>query len=115
MNSRNLILSRIREAQPAPRALPEMPMFDANLPLAVEAFRDSLARLGGVWCEPPEDGDVGKLIRERFHDAPVVCSRCRKWRGRAASKKCRGPTICTTSMWAWCALPSQLRKQDLSG
>jgi L-lactate dehydrogenase complex protein LldG len=74
MSSRNLILSRLREVQPAPRALPRVPMFDGDLPPPVEAFKNSLARLGGIWCEPPDDGDVEKFIRERFPDAWVICS-----------------------------------------
>ncbi|MEX3982521.1 lactate utilization protein C [Paraburkholderia sp. EG287A] len=74
MSSRDLILSHLREVQPASRALPQVPMFDQNLPPAIEAFKNSLARLGGTWCEPPPDGDVENFIRERFPDALVVCS-----------------------------------------
>ncbi|ALL70321.1 putative L-lactate dehydrogenase (plasmid) [Paraburkholderia caribensis MBA4] len=74
MSSRNLILSRLREAQPSSRPLPQVPMFAGDLPPAVEAFKDSLARLGGAWCEPPDDGDVDKFIQERFPDALVICS-----------------------------------------
>src|SRR5215469_6809843 len=74
MSSRNLILSRLREVQPAPRALPQVPMFDENLPPAVEAFKHSLARLGGTWCEPPDDGDIKDFIRKRFPEALVICS-----------------------------------------
>ncbi|MEM5400401.1 MULTISPECIES: LutC/YkgG family protein [Paraburkholderia] len=74
MSSRDLILSHLREVQPASRALPEVPLFDQNLPPAIEAFKNSLARLGGTWCEPPHDGDVDNFIRGRFPDALVVCS-----------------------------------------
>jgi L-lactate dehydrogenase complex protein LldG len=74
MSSRDLILSHLREVQPASRALPQVPMFDEGLPPAVEAFKNSLARLGGNWCEPPDDGDVEGFIRQRFPDALVICS-----------------------------------------
>ncbi|MGO9993793.1 MAG: LutC/YkgG family protein [Steroidobacteraceae bacterium] len=81
MSSRNAILSRLREVQPAPRPLPEVPLFDQALPPPVEAFRTSLARLGGDWCEPPADGDIEQFVRQRFPDALVVCSAVAEVRG----------------------------------
>ncbi|MGY4730930.1 LutC/YkgG family protein [Burkholderia pyrrocinia] len=74
MSSRDLILSRLRAATPEPRPLPDVPMFDGDLPAAVEKFKDSLGRLGGVWCDAPTDGDLEAFIHSRFPDARVFCS-----------------------------------------
>ncbi|BBA44373.1 MULTISPECIES: LutC/YkgG family protein [Burkholderia] len=74
MSSRDLILSRLREVRPARRPLPQVPMFDANLPPAVDTFRASLARLGGTWCALPERTSLDAFIRSRFPGASVFCS-----------------------------------------
>jgi L-lactate dehydrogenase complex protein LldG len=49
-------------------------MFDDRLTPALETFKESLARLGGDWCEAPVDGDIDGLIGRRFADARVICS-----------------------------------------
>src|ERR1700754_3996422 len=74
MNSRDLILGRIRKAYPKPVDLPDVPMFDGSLPPALSQFQTNLAGMGGTWVEAPEDGDLDKMIRQRFPDAAVVCS-----------------------------------------
>jgi L-lactate dehydrogenase complex protein LldG len=74
MSSRTAILARLREVSPAPRRLPEVPMFDTELPPVIDTFRHSLDRLGGVWCALPEDGDLEQFVRARFPAARVVCS-----------------------------------------
>jgi len=74
MSSRNAILSRLREVQPASRALPAVPMFDDKLPPPLETFKQSLVRMGGKWLDAPADGDIEGLIRSKFPDALVVCS-----------------------------------------
>ncbi|MFP3631517.1 LUD domain-containing protein, partial [Burkholderia sp. SIMBA_045] len=74
MSSRDLILSRLRTAGRTPAPLPAVPLFDQDLPPALDAFKQALARVGGIWCEPPADGDLDALIRARFPDARVVCS-----------------------------------------
>ncbi len=81
MSSRDQILSRLREVKPAPRPLPDVPMFDRDLPPAVDAFRKSLDRLGGIWCDAPADGDLDAFIRSRFPDARVICSATPEARG----------------------------------
>jgi L-lactate dehydrogenase complex protein LldG len=81
MSSRDLILSRLREVRPAPRALPDVPMFDTSLPPALDTFRKSLARLGGVWCAKPEDNDLAQFIHSRFPGAKVFCSATPEFRG----------------------------------
>ncbi|MGF6266972.1 L-lactate dehydrogenase complex protein LldG [Paraburkholderia youngii] len=74
MSSRTAILTRLREVSPAPRRLPEVPMFDTQLAPTVDTFRHSLDRLGVVWCPLPEDGNLEQLVRARFPAARVVCS-----------------------------------------
>jgi len=74
MNSREAILSRLREVQPAARPLPSVPLFDAALPPAIETFRQSLDRLGGIWLEPTPGTPLQALIQQRFPDAHVICS-----------------------------------------
>ncbi len=81
MSSRDLILSRLREVTPAARPLPAVPMFDQHLPPVIETFKKSLERLGGTWCDAPEDGDIGALICARFPQARVVCSAVPEVRG----------------------------------
>ena len=74
MSSRNAILARLREVAPTPRRLPDVPMFDTQLPPAVETFRQSLDRLGGVWCPLPEEASLEQFVHSRFPGASVVCS-----------------------------------------
>jgi L-lactate dehydrogenase complex protein LldG len=74
MTSRDDILARVRSRQPEPRALPEVPMFDAGRPRSLAAFKASLLRMGGKLAEPPADGDLASLVRRLFPEAKVVCS-----------------------------------------
>lgn len=74
MNDRNMILARLREAQPDPRPLPTVPLYDEKLAPALETFKKSLALLGGIWVDAPANGDVEAFIRARFPEATVFCS-----------------------------------------
>jgi L-lactate dehydrogenase complex protein LldG len=74
MSSREAILSNLRKVERASRPLPDVPLYDDRLPPALDAFKASLARLGGVWCDAPANGDIGAFIRTRFPEARVVCS-----------------------------------------
>ncbi|TCG03343.1 hypothetical protein BZM27_49210 [Paraburkholderia steynii] len=74
MSNRNTILAKLRAAQPDPRPLPDVPLYDDKLPPALETFRKSLALIGGTWVDAPANGDVEALIRSRFPDAQVFCS-----------------------------------------
>ena len=84
MNSRDAILSRLREVQPTHRGLPEVPRFDGHLPPALDTFRKSLARLGGEWWDAPADGDLEGMIARRFPEATVTCSAVPEIRGTRA-------------------------------
>src|ERR1700752_1207592 len=74
MSSRKEILSNLRAAQRTPAPLPDVPMFDASLPPALDKFKETLAQMGGLWVELPADGNIDALIRARFPDAKVICS-----------------------------------------
>ncbi|WP_080431837.1 LutC/YkgG family protein [Burkholderia ubonensis] len=80
-SSRDVILSRLRNARPAKRPLPDVPMFDRSLPPTVDTFRKSLDRLGGVWCDSPADGNIAAFVRSRFPDARVICSGTPEFKG----------------------------------
>jgi len=74
MSSRNAILASLRAAQRKPTTLPDVPMFDAGLPPALDKFKGTLAQMGGIWAEMPADTDIDALIRARYPDAKVICS-----------------------------------------
>lgn len=74
MSSRALILARVRRNEPPATPLPEVPLF-ARAPAApVAAFGAALARMGGVYAEPPGGTALDPWIRARFPDARVFCS-----------------------------------------
>lgn len=71
MSSREDILAGVRRNQPAPRPLPEVPIFDAGRSASFDTFTTNLQRMGGrVVAVPPDDAS----IRELFPDARVICS-----------------------------------------
>ena len=81
MSNRQAILAKLRAAQPAPRPLPMVPLFDHNLPPALMTFKQSLALIGGTWVDAPADGDIEAAIRARFPTAQVICSAVDEVRG----------------------------------
>jgi L-lactate dehydrogenase complex protein LldG len=74
MSSRENILGALRRNQPAARPLPDVPMFDADLPPALEKFKSSVTRMGGKVVELPHGSDLTAFIRARFPDAREICS-----------------------------------------
>lgn len=74
MSSREDILGALRRNQPAARPLPDVPMFDADLPPALEKFKASVTRMGGKVVELPHGADLTAFVRERFPDALEICS-----------------------------------------
>ncbi len=74
MSSREAILATIRKNQPEPLPLPDVPLFDAGLPPALETFKASLTRMGGKVVDLPKGADLTEFIRHRFPDAKVFCS-----------------------------------------
>jgi L-lactate dehydrogenase complex protein LldG len=74
MNSRELILDRVRRNQPAGTPLPEVPSFDRPGPALLERFTAALARMGGIVASPPAKGSLDSFLFERFQMARVICS-----------------------------------------
>jgi L-lactate dehydrogenase complex protein LldG len=76
MSSRDTILASIRANRPGvDRPLPEVPLFDDDPPASLlEAFKNSLHQMGGVFLDPPSSGDILALVREKIVGAKIVCS-----------------------------------------
>jgi L-lactate dehydrogenase complex protein LldG len=76
MTSRDEIIASIRANRPQVECpLPPVPLFDANPPASLlDAFKESLTRMGGVVLEPPAAGDLLEPIRNKIADGQVVCS-----------------------------------------
>jgi L-lactate dehydrogenase complex protein LldG len=91
MSSRNAILASLRAAARTPTALPEVPMFDAGLPPALDRFKQTLAQMGGIWAEMPADGDIDALVRARFPDARVICTAVPEVTGTRRIEEVRDP------------------------
>jgi L-lactate dehydrogenase complex protein LldG len=91
VSSRDEILARVRTNQPGSRPLPVVPSFERDVPSLAQAFKANLARMGGAFLEPPSDTDLGKLIRERFPDARVICSATREVAGNRPIDRTTAP------------------------
>jgi L-lactate dehydrogenase complex protein LldG len=76
MTSRDDILASIRANLPrVDRPLPHVPLFDENPPPSLlSAFKKSLERMGGIFLDPPDTGDVLAPVRAKIAGAKVVCS-----------------------------------------
>jgi L-lactate dehydrogenase complex protein LldG len=76
MSSRDDILASIRTNLPrVDRPLPYVPMFDDDAPASLlDAFKDSLHRMGGVFLDPPSAGDALAPVMAKIADAKIVCS-----------------------------------------
>jgi len=76
MSSRDDILGAIRANLPrVERPLPMVPLFGSAPPESLlPAFKDSLERLGGIFLDPPADGDVLAPVRANLAAAKVICS-----------------------------------------
>ena len=76
MSSRDTILASTRANRPGvDRPLPEVPLFDDSPPASLlEAFKNSLHQMGGVFLDPPASGDILAPVREKIAGAKIVCS-----------------------------------------
>jgi len=74
MAIRTSILQNVRNNQPSPRDLPEVPKFHSEQPVDLKKqFAAALKELAGeVVTEPPADFDL--FLRKRFPDAKTICS-----------------------------------------
>ena len=78
MSSREEILQRVRDNQPAALPLPAIPMFDAGLSTSIDTFRASLIRMGGKFVDVPTGGNLDAVIREtlRVQASGIVLAEC---------------------------------------
>jgi L-lactate dehydrogenase complex protein LldG len=76
MSSRDDILASIRANLPRlDRPLPYVPAFDDEPPASLlDAFKASLHRMGGMFLDPPADGDILAPVRAKIAGAKIVCS-----------------------------------------
>jgi len=76
MSSRDDILASIRGNRPqVNRPVPIVPMFDDHPPVSLlNAFKENLHRMGGVFLDPPTSGDILSPVRVKTASAKVVCS-----------------------------------------
>ena len=76
MSSRDDMLASIRANLPrVERPLLAVPMFDDNSPASLlDAFKESLHRMGWMFLDPPAAGDPLAPVRAKIADAKVVCS-----------------------------------------
>jgi L-lactate dehydrogenase complex protein LldG len=76
MTSRDDILASIRANLPrVDRPLPHVPLFDENPPPSLlSAFKKSLERMGGIFLDPPDTGDVLAPVRAKIASTKIVCS-----------------------------------------
>jgi L-lactate dehydrogenase complex protein LldG len=83
MSSRDDILASIRANLPrVDRPLPAVPLFDDNPPASLlQAFKKSLHRMGGIFLDPPDSGDMLAPVREKIAGAKIVCSTVREIAG----------------------------------
>jgi L-lactate dehydrogenase complex protein LldG len=74
MNTREMILQRVRGNQPAPRALPEIPDFSRALPAPLEAFTKALERMGGKVVTAEPGADLDRTLADLFPHVGVIVS-----------------------------------------
>jgi L-lactate dehydrogenase complex protein LldG len=76
MSSRDEILASVRSNRPqVERVLPAVPMFDDRPPASLlAAFKENLVRMGGIFFDPPESGDLLVQVQAKIANAKVVCS-----------------------------------------
>ncbi len=76
MSSRDDILASVRANLPrVDRPLPHVPLFDDDPPVSLlEAFKDNLHRMGGVFLNPMASSDILAPVRAKIAGAKVVCS-----------------------------------------
>jgi len=91
MSSRDEILGRVRQNQPAPQPLPPMPSFDAATGSLPESFKAALTRMGGKLAVAPSDGDLDQFLRRLLPEAKVICSATPEIVGNLPLDRVRNP------------------------
>ncbi|WP_025597515.1 LutC/YkgG family protein [Burkholderia sp. WSM2230] len=74
MGTREAFLAKVRQAQPAARARPQVPLFDATGGDLRARFTAALQTMGGTCVEVQAASDVLDVIRERFGATVSIAS-----------------------------------------
>jgi L-lactate dehydrogenase complex protein LldG len=74
MATREAFLAKVRQAQPAARPRPDVPLFSAVGGDPRARFTAALQTMGGACVEAEAVADVSRLIRERFGAAVSIAS-----------------------------------------
>ena len=83
MSSRDAVLASIRTNLPrVDLPLPAVPLFDDKPPASLlDAFKESLHIMGGLFLDTPVSGDALAPVRDKIAGAKVVCSTVPEIRG----------------------------------
>ena len=90
MNSRELILKKLRSIALDPCDLPEVPLFDQNLPPAWDSFIANLVDAAGKVAEG-DTSDLAVWLKTAFPEAKVVCSATPEFTGNRDLSKVTDP------------------------
>ena len=74
MSSREFILANVRRREPAPVALPQLPVFEQRPADLLLVFAQALARMGGALAMPSGEVALDAFIEGLFPQARVICS-----------------------------------------
>jgi len=74
VTAREAFVARIRAAEPSPRPLPEVPLFDAPDDDRLRRFSAALGLMGGTCVEAPGLDGVRRWLAERFGPQAVTAS-----------------------------------------
>ena len=92
MSSRDEILARVRKNQPAPRPLPDVPTFDADVAASLDAFKAGAARAWAASSStPPPTATSTRSIRALFPDAKVDLLGHARGRRQPPDRRVRAP------------------------
>jgi L-lactate dehydrogenase complex protein LldG len=81
MTSREVILAAVRANLPAPRAMPQVPVFARPSQSLLDDFAAALTRMGGTLAKPQSSADLQQLIGSLFPQSKVICSATAELKG----------------------------------
>jgi L-lactate dehydrogenase complex protein LldG len=80
MDTREYVLNNVRRNQPAPRQLPEVPVFHREAEPLISAFERSVKYMAGEFVEHPPS-DFAAYLRQKFPRAKNICSAVPEYSG----------------------------------
>jgi len=91
MSSRDDILARVRNNQPAPKPLPALPVFDREIKAPLATFKANLQRMGGKFVDILANATITETLRDLFPEARVFCSAVPEFAGNRPIEQVRAP------------------------